>query len=66
MKMTVLALIVIPLLAFTLSSSIFASDAAIVSCEIITGDNSSKIPSGQHDFQIIVVSFSFNEDGSLQ
>lgn len=46
-------------------SSAFASDVAIMSCEIISGDNSYKIPTGRHDFQIIVMSFNFNEDGSL-
>ncbi|MGH7800585.1 MAG: hypothetical protein ACREOW_08140 [Thermodesulfobacteriota bacterium] len=65
MKKIVLTLIAVLLLAFMLSSIAFASDVAIVSCEIISGDYSSKIAAGQDDFQIIVMSFSFNEDGSL-
>ena len=65
MKSTLLTIMLISILAFTLSSGAFASDVAIVSCEIISENNSSKIPIGRHDFQIIVVSFSSNEDGSL-
>ena len=65
MKRVALYLLAVLLLSFMLSSIAFASDVAIVSCEIISGDNSSKIPAGQHDFQIIVMSFSFNEHRSL-
>ena len=65
MKRTLLTIMLISILAFSMRSSAFASDVAIVSCEIISENNSSKIPTGQHDFQIIVMSFSFNEDGSL-
>ena len=65
MKRVALYLLAVLLLSFMLSSIAFASDVAIVSCENISGDNPSKIPAGQDDFQIIVMSFSFNEDGSL-
>ena len=65
MKRIVLTLLAVPLLEFMLSSGAFASDVAILSCELISEDTSSKINAGQHDFQIIVVSFSSNEDGSL-
>ena len=65
MKRVALYLLAVLLLAFMVSSIAFASDVAILSCEIITGDNSFKLPAGQHDFQIIVMSFSFNKDGSL-
>ena len=65
MKRIVLTLVAVPLLAFMLSSSAFAADVAIVACEVISNDASSKKHAGQNDFQIIVMSFSFNEDGSL-
>ena len=65
MKKTVLTLIAVPLLEFMLSSSALATDVAIVSCEVISNDASSKKHASQNDFQIIVVSFSSNEDGSL-
>src|SRR3972149_5428282 len=65
MKRIVLTLVAVPLLAFMLSSSAFASDVAIVSCELISNDASSKKHASQNDFQIIVMYFNFNEDGSL-
>ncbi len=65
MKGVALFLLAVSILAFSMRSSAFASDVAILSCELISEDTSSKIPAGRHDFQIIVMSFSFNEDGYL-
>jgi len=65
MKRVALFLLAVSILAFSMRSSAFASDVAIVSCEVISNDASSKKHAGQNAFQIIVMSFSFNEDGSL-
>ncbi|HLE86530.1 MAG TPA: hypothetical protein VI727_02560 [Candidatus Brocadiaceae bacterium] len=65
MKRVALFLLAVSILAFSMRSSAFASDVAIVSCEVISNDASSKKHASQNDFQIIVVSFSSNEDGSL-
>jgi hypothetical protein len=65
MKKFALSLSVVPLLVFILSGSSFATDMVIVSCEEISYDNIPPMPAGQHNFQIIVMSFSHNENGSL-
>ena len=65
MKRTLLTIMLISILAFSMRSSAFASDVAIVSCELISNDASSKKHASQNDFQIIVMYFNFNEDGSL-
>ena len=65
MKRIVLTLLAVPLLEFMLSSSALATDVAIVSCEVISNDASSKKHASQNDFQVIVMYFNFNEDGPL-
>jgi hypothetical protein len=65
MKRIALVLLAVSLLAFTLSSNAFAADMAIVSCDIIPVDISSKTPTGRPEFQIIVMSFSASENGLL-
>jgi len=65
MKRVALYLLAVPLLVFSMSSSGLAADVTILSCELISEDASSKINASQHDFQIIVMYFNFNEDGSL-
>lgn len=65
MKRVALFLLAVSILAFSMRSSAFASDVAIVSCEVISNDASSKKHASQNDFQIIVMYFNFNKDGSL-
>ena len=65
MKWVILDLLVVSLLAYILSSSTFAADVAIVSCDVISEDVPSKIHAGRSEFQIILVSFSVSNDGIL-